>query len=288
MTGYGRATVERDGRQLTVELKSVNHRFLDIAFRMPRSLGFLEDAARRQIGAALARGHVDVFATYRNTRPDSRAVTLDEALLGAYAAAYDKAAALVDWPDDRALSRLMSLDDVMTVTEAEEDQDALAELMTETLAGALQQMSAMRLKEGESLRRDIASRVERLERLTEEIEARYPATVQEYRARLKARVEELLDGAAVDEQRLLQEVAIMADRSAIDEETVRLHSHFSQIRAFLAASEPVGRKLDFIVQELNREVNTISSKSQDVPITNLVVSAKAEIEKIREQVQNVE
>ncbi len=288
MTGYGRMSVERDGRQLTVELKSVNHRFLDLSFRMPRSFNFLEDSARKLIGEYLSRGHVDLFATYRNTREDSRRVEADQALLAAYMTALDNIAETTGLADDRTLSLATRLPDVLTVAEAEEDQDALRELMREALTGALEQMQAMRAKEGEALKSDISSRIDTLEKMTGEIEARYPETVAEYQQKLKARVEELLGGAAMDEQRLMQEVAVMADRSAIAEETVRLHSHFAQVRGFMEAGEPVGRKLDFIVQELNREVNTISSKSQDVPITRLVVEAKAEIEKIREQVQNVE
>ena len=288
MTGYGRMSVERDGRQLTVELKSVNHRFLDLSFRMPRSFNFLEDSARKLIGEYLSRGHVDLFATYRNTREDSRRVEVDQALLAAYMTALDDIAETTGLEDDRTLSLATRLPDVLTVAEADEDQDALRALMREALTGALEQMQAMREKEGEALKSDISSRIDTLEKMTGEIEARYPETVAEYQQKLKARVEELLGGAAMDEQRLMQEVAVMADRSAIAEETVRLHSHFAQVRGFMAAGEPVGRKLDFIVQELNREVNTISSKSQDVPITRLVVEAKAEIEKIREQVQNVE
>ena len=288
MTGYGRMSVERDGRQLTVELKSVNHRFLDLSFRMPRSFNFLEDSARKLIGEYLSRGHVDLFATYRNTREDSRRVEVDQALLAAYMTALDDIAETTGLEDDRTLSLATRLPDVLTVAEADEDQDALRALMREALTGALEQMQAMREKEGEALKSDISSRIDTLEKMTEEIEARYPETVAEYQQKLKARVEELLGGATMDEQRLMQEVAVMADRSAIAEETVRLHSHFAQVRGFMEASEPVGRKLDFIVQELNREVNTISSKSQDVPITRLVVEAKAEIEKIREQVQNVE
>ena len=288
MTGYGRMSVERDGRQLTVELKSVNHRFLDLSFRMPRSFNFLEDSARKLIGEYLSRGHVDLFATYRNTREDSRRVEVDQALLHAYMTALDTIADQTHIADDRTLSLASQLPDVLTVTEADEDQDALRDLMREALTGALEQMRTMRAKEGEALKNDISSRIDTLEKMTEDIEKRYPETVAEYQQKLKARVEELLDGATMDEQRLVQEVAIMADRSAIAEETVRLHSHFAQVRGFMEATEPVGRKLDFIVQELNREVNTISSKSQDVPITRLVVEAKAEIEKIREQVQNVE
>ena len=288
MTGYGRMSVERDGRQLTVELKSVNHRFLDLSFRMPRSFNCLEDMARRMVGARLARGHVDVFATYRNMREDSKKVTVDEALLGAYMTALDQIREKAGLTDNRGLMQLAQMHEVLMVSEAEEDQEALRDLMEEALTGALNQMQEMREREGESLKADVLDRIDRLEKMTGQIEQRYPATVEEYRRKLRARVEELMDGAAMDEQRLIQEVAIMADRSAIAEETVRLYSHFAQVREMAEAKEPVGRKLDFIVQELNREVNTISSKSQDVPITNLVVSAKAEIEKIREQVQNIE
>lgn len=288
MTGYGRMSVERDGRQLTIELKSVNHRFLDLSFRMPRSFNCLEDMARRMIGARLARGHVDVFATYRNMREDSKQVKVDEALLTAYMGALDLIREKAGLNDNRGLMQMAQMHDVLVVSEADEDQEALNALMEEALSGALDQMEEMRAREGESLKADILDRINRLEKMTEQIEERYPATVEEYRQKLRARVQELMDGATVDEQRLIQEVAIMADRSAIAEETVRLHSHFAQVREMAEAKEPVGRKLDFIVQELNREVNTISSKSQDVPITKLVVEAKAEIEKIREQVQNVE
>lgn len=288
MTGYGRMSVERDGRQLTIELKSVNHRFLDLSFRMPRSFNCLEDMARKMIGARLARGHVDVFATYRNMREDSKKVAVDEALLSAYMTALDQIREKAGLTDNRGLMQMAQMHDVLVVSEAEEDQEALKALMEEALTGALDQMQEMRAREGESLKADVLDRIGRLEKMTGKIEERYPATVEEYRQKLRARVEELMDGTTMDEQRLIQEVAVMADRSAIAEETVRLHSHFAQVREMAEDKEPVGRKLDFIVQELNREVNTISSKSQDVPITNLVVSAKAEIEKIREQVQNIE
>lgn len=288
MTGYGRMRTEQEGRELTVELKSVNHRFLDLAFRMPRSFSFIEDDMRKLLGARLSRGHIDVFVTYRNLRSDSKRVDVDEALLNGYLTAIRHIEDMTQLKDDFTLRSAASLPDVMNVTEADEDQEALKSLMTEALNGAIDQLIAMRKREGEALKADILGRIDKLEKMTEDIETRYPQTVEEYTARLRAKIEELLGDTKVDEQRLLQEVAIMADRSAIAEETVRLHSHFSQVRSFAAAAEPVGRKLDFIVQELNREVNTISSKSQDVPITNLVVEAKAEIEKIREQVQNVE
>lgn len=286
MTGYGRAFREIDGRQLTVELKSVNHRFLDVAVRAPRSLMFLEDAARKQIGARLSRGHVDVFLTYRNLRTDARRVAVDRALFDAYAGALES---LSDCGlrDDRTLLGVARMPDVLTVTEAEEDEGAVKALLDVTLGEALDQLCAMRQREGEAIRRDLAGRVDAIERMTGEIEARYPETVKEYTERLRASILELT-GSGVDEARLMMEVAVMADRSAIAEETVRLRSHVRQLRGLFESSEPIGRRVDFIIQELNREVNTVSSKSQDIPITRLTVDMKAEIEKLREQVQNIE
>ena len=286
MTGYGRATCETDGRQLTIELKSVNHRFLDLSFRMPRNLMFLEDDARKAIAEKLARGHVDVFMTYRNLRSDARTVQVDRALFDAYAQALDTLAN-GGLRDDRSLMSVARMPDVMIVTEAEEDQDAVRALMLETMAQALEQLLAMRRREGASMAEDLGRKVDAIEEMTRKIEARYPETVEEYSRRLRASIEELI-GQNVDETRLLTEVAVMADRSAIAEETVRLHSHIQQLRETFQREEPIGRRLDFLVQELNREVNTISSKSQDVPITRLAVECKAEIEKLREQLQNVE
>ena len=286
MTGYGRATCETDGRQLTIELKSVNHRFLDLSFRMPRNLMFLEDDARKAIAEKLARGHVDVFMTYRNLRSDARTVQVDRALFDAYAQALD-ALANGGLRDDRSLMSVARMPDVMIVTEAEEDQDAVRALMLETMAQALEQLLAMRRREGASMAEDLGRKVDAIEEMTRKIEARYPETVEEYTRRLRASIEELI-GQNVDETRLLTEVAVMADRSAIAEETVRLHSHIQQLRETFQREEPIGRRLDFLVQELNREVNTISSKSQDVPITQLAVDLKAEIEKLREQLQNIE
>lgn len=286
MTGYGRGALERDGRQLTIEIRSVNHRFLDLSLRTPRSLGFCEQAIRERIGKRLSRGHADVFATYKNLRDDSRTAVIDPALLTAYLAALSEIAQKSGLPDDRSVMTVASMRDLIVVSEAEEDPEALMQLTMDALDLALNDLSAMRSREGAAMAKDMAGRIDALEMLTGKIEERYPAALNEYAARLRARIEELV--ANCDEQRLLQEVAIMADRSAIAEETVRLRSHFTQIRGMLESPEPVGRKLDFIVQELNREVNTISSKSQDIPITQLVVSCKSEIEKLREQVQNVE
>lgn len=286
MTGYGRAMCEIEGRQLTVELKSVNHRFLDLSFRMPRSFMFLEDDARKRIAARLSRGHVEVFMTYKNLRNDSRTVRVDEALLSAYMRAFDQMAA-AGLRDDRALLGVSRFPDVLVVEEAQEDQEALRALMGQTLEAALDQITAMRAREGAEMSKDLRARVEAIRRLACAIEERYPETVQEYTERLRASVRELI-GNEIDEGRLVMEVAIMADRSAIAEEIVRLNSHLQQMGELIESEAPVGRKIDFLVQELNREVNTISSKSQDIPITRLTVDAKAEIEKLREQIQNIE
>ena len=286
MTGYGRAMREIEGRQLTIELKSVNHRFLDVSFRMPRGLMFLEDDARKRIAAKLARGHVDVFMTYRNLRSDTKTVRVDKALLSAYMQAFDQIAA-AGLKDDRAMMGVSRFPDVLIVEEAPEDQDALRTLMIETLDEALDELKSMRAREGEEMKKDLTFRVSEIGRITDAIEARYPDTVKEYTERLRTSVRELI-GSEIEESRLVMEVAIMADRSAIAEEIVRLNSHLGQLRELFEHAEPIGRKIDFIVQELNREVNTISSKSQDIPITQLAVDAKAEIEKLREQLQNVE
>ncbi len=290
MTGYGRTMLERDGRQITIEVKSVNHRFLDLSFRMPRSFSFLEEAARKLISERVSRGHLDLYVSYKNERSDHKTVEVDEALLAAYTKALEQVGEITGLVDRRSLMDMARLSDVLCITEQEDDQQVLRDLFLEALGLALDELIEMRKREGQSLKQDILDRLSNLEKLGKQIEARYPDTVLEYRQRLSQRVDELLQdkGIALDEQRLAQEVAIMAEKSAIAEETVRLESHICQMRNIVEQDQAVGRKLDFIVQELNREVNTISSKSQDVPITQLAVDAKAEIEKIREQVQNIE
>ncbi len=287
MTGYGRSRMEIDGREMTVEVKSVNHRFLDISFRMPRSLSFLEEPIRRELSARMSRGHVDVFLTYRNTRADARVVSVDIALMQAYQRALGQMREVGNLVDDMKLSAYSRLPDVLTVSEQEEDQEAVTALLSAALGEALSGLIAMREREGGSLRDDMRGKLGRLSELQARIAERAPLVTGDYRDRLKARIEQLTEGP-MDEQRLIQEVALFADRAAIDEELVRLSSHISQLLSLLESAEPVGRKLDFLVQELNREVNTIGSKASDLTIAGLVVEAKSEIEKLREQVQNIE
>lgn len=287
MTGYGRCTLAQDGREVTIELKSVNHRFLDLAFRMPRSFAFLENDMRTRISNKLARGHVDIFVTYKNSRDDARKVTLDSALLGEYLTTLRQGGIDHMLDDNLRLRDVLSMQDVLTVEEADEDQQALSALTLSALDTALDSLCAMRRREGEAMRGDVETRLDTLERTAHAIDERAPQWLEEYRQRLRARIEEICQ-MQLDEARLTQEVALVADKAAVDEETVRLRSHIAQMRDLLKQSEPAGRKLDFLVQEMNREVNTTGSKSSDLILTGMVVDAKAELEKIREQIQNIE
>lgn len=287
MTGYGRCTLAQDGREVTIELKSVNHRFLDLAFRMPRSFAFLENDMRAHISNKLARGHVDIFVTYKNSRDDARKVTLDSALLGEYLTTLRQGGIDHMLDDNLRLRDVLSMQDVLAVEEAEEDQQALSTLALSALDTALDSLCAMRRREGEAMRGDVETRLDTLERTAHAIDERAPQWLEEYRQRLRARIEEICQ-MQLDEARLTQEVALAADKAAVDEETVRLRSHIAQMRDLLKQSEPAGRKLDFLVQEMNREVNTTGSKSSDLILTGMVVDAKAELEKIREQIQNIE
>ncbi|MBQ8617584.1 MAG: YicC family protein [Clostridia bacterium] len=288
MTGYGRCHIEEDGREMTVEVKSVNHRFLDISYRLSRTLSFLDDAVRKGVSARLARGHVDVFVSYANHRQDAKEVRVDTALAAAYRDALCQLAAAVGKESaDVPLTDYARLPDVLTVQEKEEDQQAVRDLFERALCGALNNLIVMREQEGERMRADILEKIANIASIREKVAGRAPLVVAEYRDKLHQRIAALTEGE-IDEARLITEVAIFADRAAIDEELVRLLSHIAAIRETVELAEPVGRKLDFLVQELNREVNTIGSKASDTMIAQAVVSAKGEIEKLREQVQNVE
>ena len=288
MTGFGRATVASDGREITIELKSVNHRYLDLAFRMPRHIGFIEDVLRQLLTEQLSRGHVDIFVNYRNTRTDARTVVIDEALMGAYLSAARKAAAQYELRDDITLSAAMRFPDVTDVIEAEEDRDAVAALAREAALRAVTAMKRMRAGEGERLCNDLLNRVTTVESIAGKIDVRAPFVVEEYRTKLSERIESMLGGVEVDRTRLATEVALFADKASINEELVRLASHITEMRKVLGADEAAGRRLDFIVQEMNREFNTIGSKANDKTIASLVIDGKAELEKMREQVQNFE
>lgn len=288
MTGFGHAVVSKDGRELSIELKSVNHRFLDLALRMPRSLAFLEDTARNTLGTMLARGHVDIFANYRNTRNDSKKVEINMPMLSAYMTAARQAAEELGIENDLTLSRALRLTDIVSVTEADDDRPALAELMKDALTHAANELIAMRMREGERLSSDMKTRLGVIADIREKISERAPLVVEEQRKKLNERIESLLSETEIDRARLATEIALFADKVSIDEELVRLSSHIAAAGELLENNGSVGRKLDFIVQEMNREFNTIGSKANDKTIASLVIDGKAELEKMREQVQNFE
>ena len=289
MTGYGRARQELHKRDITVEVRSVNNRYLDCTVKMPRMYAFAEDAVKKHVQQAMSRGKVDVFITVDATAADVSKVAVNGDLAAQYAAALRELAAVCGaesyQPSPETLARFP---DVLTVTKEDEDLETVSADLCAVLDEALASYNAMRAVEGKKLAEDIAGRLDAIERYTGQVEARSPETVAEYRAKLTARMEEVLQSTAIDEQRILTEAAIYADKVAVDEETVRLRSHVAQLRTMLESDEPMGRKMDFLIQEVNRESNTIGSKCNDVAIANVVVGLKAEVEKMREQVQNVE
>lgn len=288
MTGYGKGAVSKDGRELTVELKSVNHRFLDVSMRLPRVLSCIEDTIRQTIGERLVRGHVDVFVNYRNTRSDAKSVRVDDLLLSEYVKAARSANEALGLKDDLTLSNVLRLPDVTEIVPADEDADALIALAKEATSLALNGLIEMRVAEGGRLRAALLSGVNAMDAYREEILSRAPFVAEEYREKLNERIEAVLAETEIDRARLATEVALFADRCCIDEELVRLKSHIAQFRTYLDTAEPVGRNMDFIVQEMNRECNTIGSKANDAALTKSVLACKAEIEKLREQIQNVE
>ena len=290
MTGYGRAKAVRSGRSITVEVRSVNNRYLDFTAKMPRAYIFAEDALKALVQKYVSRGKVDVFVTVENQGAEETVVTLNEPLAKSYLDALGHLIRLGMGvsPAFGTAADIARLPDVLTVTRAEEDLETLSADLCAVLEEALRAHTAMREKEGVKLAEDIRRRLDAIETLVQLVEARSPQTVAEYREKLLARMREVLQSTAVDEGRVLTEAAIFADKVAVDEETVRLRSHLGQLREMLESAVPVGRKLDFLIQEVNRESNTIGSKCSDLQIARDVVELKAEIEKIREQVQNIE
>lgn len=290
MTGYGRGERSFEGLRLTVELRAVNNRYLDCTVKMPRAYIFAEDAMKAKVQSAVARGKVDVFVTMVNTGGDAMVVTVNEALAKSYVEAIQRLHELglgrarrEYYPTD-----LARFPDVLTLEKQEEDQEQVKAYLLTVLDDAITDLNVMREREGERLRTDILSRANTIETLLEKVEERSPQTVSDYRARLEGKLREVLQNAQIDENRLITEAAIFADKVAVDEETVRLHSHLGQLRELLETGGAVGRKLDFLIQEFNREANTIGSKCSDLEITRYVVDIKSEIEKIREQIQNLE
>ena len=288
MTGYGRAREMLNKRDITVEVRSVNNRYLDCAVKMPRMYTFAEDAIKQHVQQAVSRGKVDVFITVDASAADVAKVTVNQELAAQYAAALGVLAGVCGVESRVTPEQLARFPDVLTVTKADEDLESVSADICAVLDQALEAYNSMRAVEGKKLAEDIGSRLTNIENYTSQVEARSPQTVAEYRAKLTARMEEVLQSTTIDPQRILTEAAIYADKVAVDEETVRLRSHVAQLRGMLESDEPMGRKMDFLIQEVNRESNTIGSKCSDVSIAQVVVGLKAEVEKMREQVQNVE
>ncbi len=288
MTGYGRATETLEGREITAEIRSVNNRYLDCTVKLPRVYAFAEEAVRRRVKEKVARGKVDVLFSVVSVGAGAVDVSLNRPLLESYLTALRSIPADYGVNDDISVSTLARFQDIFTVKQSGEDEARITGSFLAVLDKALAAYDAMRETEGGTMALDIAGRAETISALVGEIEKRAPEILTGYRARLTAKMEEVLEKQGIDESRILTEAAIFADRIAVDEETVRLRSHLAQLRDMLAAGSPIGRKLDFLLQEMNREANTIGSKSSDLLQTRTVVEIKAELEKIREQIQNIE
>ena len=288
MTGYGRAGAVLHGRDIKVELRSVNSRYLEYSSRLPRSCFFLEDKLKKLVAARVSRGKVELSLSIQNVTAADTVVSVNWGLAEGYRAALTSMVERMDLKNDVTVGMLARFPDVLTQTAAPTDEDALWQDVESIANQAIDAIVAMRAAEGEKLKADVESRLQNVEALVGQIEQATEGRVKAYSDRLYARLRELLEDRSIEESRLVTEAAIFADKTAIDEETVRLHSHVAQYRQILELNEPIGRKLDFLTQELNRESNTIGSKCQDVAITRLVVELKSEIEKIREQIQNIE
>lgn len=288
MTGYGRAKETLNKRDITVEVRSVNNRYLDCAVKMPRAYIFAEDAIKARVQKAISRGKVDVFVTIDTSAADVSVVAVNEPLARGYYEALMQIKNTFAMDGDVSPVALAKFPDVLTVTKAEEDVETVSADICAVLDKALAAYNEMRAVEGVKLAEDIGGRVSTIETVVGKVEERSPQTVAAYRERLENKMREVLQSTTIDESRILTEAAIFADKIAVDEETVRLRSHIAQLRDMLQSEQPIGRKLDFLIQEVNRECNTIGSKCNDLTITQDVVNMKAEVEKIREQVQNIE
>ena len=288
MTGYGRAVQTVNGREFTVELRSVNNRYLDCNVKLPRSLSFAEEAVKQAVKSSVSRGKVDLFISLRSENGTDAKVTLNQAMVEGYLAAMKEMVDTYQVKDDISVSLLSRMPEVFTVEKPEVDEEQLLSDLMCVVTAALEQYDAMRVTEGAALEKDLRTRGATIEALVSKVEAGNAQTVVDYRTRLENKLKEVLASTTIDESRILTEAAIFADKVAVDEETVRLRSHLQQMYTMLSAGGAVGRKMDFLLQEMNREANTIGSKCSDVQLARVVVDIKAELEKIREQNQNIE
>lgn len=288
MTGFGRAQETVDGMTVTVELKSVNHRYFEFSAKVPRTYGFLEEKLKTFLNARISRGKTECYVSIENLEESDMEVIVNPSLAKGYVEALRTLSDTFGLKEDFSAISIAKFPDVLTLRKAPADEEKIWNAVQTVAEKAVACFVAMRATEGEKLRADILSKADTILEHVSFVESRSPQTVRDYNEKLRQRMEELLENTQIDEQRLLTEAAIFADKVAVDEETVRLRSHISQLREFMDADEPIGRKLDFLVQEINREANTIGSKAQDVEIAKRVIAIKAEVEKIREQVQNIE
>ena len=288
MTGYGSAKGQAEGLEISVELKSVNNRFLDTAVRLPRSFLFAEDAVKSAVQSHISRGKVDVFVTVDSASAGNMTVKVNEPLLRGYIDALRHISEEYSLENDLTALSVSRFPDVISVEKSDMDAEAIAAAIVSVTEQALCDFDAMRLREGEKLRDDVLNRLDTVDTLVSAVEREAPNTVAKYRSRLEQKMTEVLGTAGIDESRILAEAAIFADHIAVDEETVRLRSHMSQLRTMINGSAPTGKRIDFLMQEFNREANTIGSKCQNSDIAHIVVDLKSEIEKIREQIQNIE
>lgn len=288
MTGYGKFVVTEQDRQVTVEMKSVNNRYLEINCRIPKALSAVEDAVKRTVKKYLRRGSVDVFFSYENNSAQGKKLAVDEVLASAYVDAAKRLALEYDIENSFTVTDLLRTNDVVKIDAEDDDEGLLKELVEKCAEGAVKELNRMRGVEGATIRDDLNKLIGNIDSALTKAEKRAPMVVEDYSVRLRARIEELLNGVPTDEARLMNEVAFFADKADVNEEISRLHSHIAQFRAALDSSDPQGRNLDFLSQEIGREINTMGSKSNDTELTNLVIYMKNELEKIKEQIRNVE
>ena len=289
MTGFGRATKIFSNKEITVEIRSVNHRYFEFSARVPRIYSYLEERLKSHLKTTISRGKVEVSVMIAAVEGETTSVVkINQGLAREYLNALKSLSEELQVKNDITVSQLARFSDIFTVTRAEDDEEDIWKMVEETTSEAVKKFVIMRSIEGEKMEQDLLKRLNNIERWVEQVEIQSPKTLENYRNRLEAKMEEILGNNTIDEARILAEAAIFADKIAVDEETVRLRSHIKQFKDILQVNEPVGRKLDFLVQEFNRETNTIGSKAQDVEVARIVVDIKSEIEKIREQIQNIE
>jgi len=288
MTGYGRSQMLLNGREILVEIRSVNHRYFEYSSRIPRAYNYIDEKLKALLKKGISRGKVEVAATINNIEGKDSVIAINKGAAEGYVTALRSIADELSLEDDLSLSKLIKLPDIFNIQKAPDDEEQIWNDVSLTAQEALERFVSMRSIEGEKLRADIVSKADGIIGMVAKVEELSPKTVENYRAKFTQKLNEILESKDIDQQCIVTEAAVFAEKIAVDEETVRLRSHIAQLKDMADSDEPVGRKLDFIVQEMNREVNTIGSKAQDLDITKIVVDMKAEIEKIREQIQNIE